>query len=152
MDTLKDILIEADEIDRYFDEEVPVNLWRARKRKSVVPLFHLVEEEITRSTGQVRRPDITVEQVDGVKWVRVRERPRGISTFDKPDVFRRGDWEYYKIPQGTPIPDGLAIVRDRFNPTMNAVHDTIAPAFDMPLKRFKDLLNALAASLRSEAV
>lgn len=67
-------------------------------------MFHLIEEEITRSTGQARRPDITIKQVNGVKWVRVRERPRGISTFD------------------------------------------------MPLKRFKDLLNALAASLRSEAV
>lgn len=150
MDILKDVLIEAGEIDRYFDDMVPINVWRARNLKKNWPAFGLVEEEFRRSSGQVRRADVTIEVLNGVKWVRVRNRPRGISTFDKPDVFRKGSWEYYKIPAGTQLPEGLAIVRDFRNPVLDATHYAIAPAFDMPLKRFKDLLNVLAATLNIE--
>lgn len=150
MDVLKDVLIEAGEIDRYFEDEVPVNLWRARKQKSPVPLFGLIEEEVQRPRGAPRPADISIEPVRGVNWVRVKKWPRGISTFDKPDVFKRGSWEYYKIPAGTKLPEGLVIVRDHWNNALKATHYTIAPAHDMPLKRFKDLLNSLASSLKIE--
>lgn len=59
--------------------------------------------------------------------------------------------EYYRIPKGTQLPVGLAIVRDRFNPRLNATHYTIAPAHDMPLDQFKRLLDQLAILLIREA-
>jgi hypothetical protein len=73
-----------------------------------------------------------------------------VSTFDKPDVFKRGRWGYYRIPAGTVLPAGLVIVKDRFNRMLGATHYTIAPAHDMPLARFRALLNQLAAQLRNE--
>lgn len=45
------------------------------------------------------------------------------------------------------LPDGLAIVRDNYNPRFDATHYTIAPAFDMPLERFRALLRLLASNL-----
>lgn len=63
---------------------------------------------------------------------------------------------YYRIPAGTALPFGLTIVltivRDEHNPKCDATHYTIAPAFDMPLARFKSLLNELAANAVKEAI
>ena len=73
-------------------------------------------------------------------------------TFDKPGVPTGKDWEYYKIPKGTTLPYGLAIVKDEYNTIFDATHYTIAPAFDMLLKRFKTLLNKLAQDIMREAV
>lgn len=145
VEVLKDILLEAGELESFFGGVVPVDLWRAKKTKDLGPLFALVEEETVRPRGAPRKPDITIE--DG--WVRVRSRPRGISTFDRPGIFK-GSWGYYKIPAGTLLPVGLVIVRDRFNPIFGATHHTIAPAHDMPLIRFKFLLQELAAMLEQE--
>lgn len=143
MEILKDILIEAGEIDRFYADRVPVNLWRARNlSKNKIGLYELVEEEQVRAGG-VRPADVTIEN----GWVKVKYFPRGISTFDKPDVFKRGKWEYYKIPAGTVLPSGLVVVKDRFNKTLGATHYTIAPAHDMPLTTFKMLLNHLAAQI-----
>lgn len=143
MDVLRDVLIEAHEIDRFFGDKVPVNLWRAKNlSKKNVGLFELVEEDQVRASG-VRPADITI--VNG--WVKVKFFPRGISTFDKSDVFKRGRWGYYKIPAGTTLPSGLVIVKDRYNKDLGATHYTIAPEHDMPLDIFKMLLNQLAAQL-----
>ena len=54
MQTLKDILIEAGEIDRYFDGRAPVPLWRAKKKHAAVGVFDLVEETIVRPGGRPR--------------------------------------------------------------------------------------------------
>jgi hypothetical protein len=144
-ETLKDILIEAGDIDRYFGDSVPIDLWRARKTAARTQLFDLVEEEAPRLRGAPRKPDITIEG----NWVRVRRAPRGISTFDRPNIFK-GSWTYYKIPAGTVLPAGLAIVRDHYNPAFDATHYTIAPAHDMPLPHFKMLLASLAQLLDKE--
>ncbi|WP_444930820.1 hypothetical protein ACJJIF_03275 [Microbulbifer sp. SSSA002] len=37
---LKDILIQKGKVDCYFDEKVPVNLWRALKKKSNQAIFY----------------------------------------------------------------------------------------------------------------
>ncbi|GLS24305.1 hypothetical protein [Marinibactrum halimedae] len=141
--TLKDVLIEAGEIDKYFGNTAPVNLWRARKlNKKQIGLFDLVEEDQVRN-GNIRPADVTIE--DGI--VKVKNRPRGASTFDKPDVFNRGNWEYYKIPQNMQLPEGLVIVKDKYNKSLGATHYTIAPKNDMPIQQFRSLLNQLAAKL-----
>jgi hypothetical protein len=151
MKSLKDVLIAAGEIDKYFDDKVPVNLWRAKNLSAKESIFGMVEQKIIRNNGKVRPADITIYKKAGVDWVSVEQRPRGISTFDKPHVFKRGRWGYYKIPAGTDIPNGLAIVEDGFNIALGAKHYTIAPAFDMPLSQFKNLLNTLAQVLVRES-
>lgn len=151
MKSLKDVLIGAGEIDKYFDGKVPVNLWRAKNLGAKESTFGMVEQKIIRNNGKVRPADITIYKKAGVDWVSVEQRPRGISTFDKPNVFTRGRWDYYKIPAGTDIPNGLAIVEDGLNIALGAKHYTIAPAFDMPLNQFKNLLNVLAQVLVRES-
>lgn len=137
-------------MDRYY-EAAPVNLWRARRTRPAGTVFGLVEADNILSNGQVRPADVTIVEQGGVKWVRCRPSPRGISTFDAPNTFKGDSWEYYRIPRGTQLPIGLAIVRDRYNPRMNATHFTIAPAHDMPLDQFKRLLDQLAILLIQEA-
>ena len=107
MDILEDVLLEAGDIDKFFGITAPINLWRARNlSKKGVGMFDLVEEDEIRN-GNIRPADVTIE--DGI--VKVRDRPRGISTFDKPNIFPRGRWEYYKIPKGAKLPNGLVIVQ-----------------------------------------
>lgn len=149
---LKDVFIKKDRIDRYYEGATPVSLWRALNVKRNLHPFEFVEKPHMLSNGRPRPADIKIEVFRGEKWVRVKERPRGISTFDKPGVPAGKNWEYYKIPKGTILPYGLAIVKDEYNARFNATHYTIAPAFDMSLKSFKSLLNQLAQMLILEAV
>ncbi|WP_445936756.1 Tse2 family ADP-ribosyltransferase toxin [Pseudoalteromonas sp. N1230-9] len=51
---------------------------------------------------------------------------------------------------GTPLPKGLAIIKDNYNSRLGAYHYTIAPAYNMPLTVFKLLLNQLAKSVVKE--
>ncbi len=146
--TLKDILLAQGELERYYDGAVPLNLWRGLNARRNEHLFGIVETPFKMSNGRIRRPDATIEG----GWVRIRSAPRGISTFDKFGVPSGKDWVYYKIPQGTPLPAGLAIVKDSYNEQMQATHYTIAPAYDMPLTVFTRLLNEFATSaLRNTA-
>jgi hypothetical protein len=149
---LKDVLISQDQIDRYYEGATPVNLWRALNVKRNTHPFEFVEQPFVLSNGRPRPADIKIEKVKGKKWVRVKERPRGISTFDKPGLPAGRHWEYYKIPKGTILPYGLAIVKDEYNTRFNATHYTLAPAFDMPLSLFKTLLNQLVQMIVREAV
>lgn len=105
--------------------------------------FDLVEEDQVRN-GNVRPADVKIES--GI--VKVKYRPRGVSTFDKPDVFARGRWEYYKIPKNMKLPEGLVVVKDKYNKTLGATHYTIAPKHDMPIERFRVLLNQLAQKIK----
>jgi hypothetical protein len=149
MKVLRDVLIEAGELNRYFDGRVPVTVWRAKKKHDPV-VFDLVEEAMLTARGP-RQADITIEAAaSGEKWVRVKPSPRGASTFDKPNVFKGSGWEYYRLQAGTQLPLGIAIVRDNFNPRFQATHFTIAPAFDMPLSTFRGLLQQLATGLVRE--
>ncbi len=138
---LKDVFISMGELDRYFDGVVPVHLWRGLNKKRNGALFDLIEKSHKMSNGKVRRPDLSIEN----GWVKVKHWPRGISTFDKPGIPKGRDWVHYKIPAGTKLPEGLAIVKDSYNQTVLATHYTIAPAYDMPLSKFKTLLKEFSA-------
>ena len=141
--TLKDVFISMGELERYFDGEVPINLWRGLNIKRNMALFDLVEKPYKMANGKVRKPDLTIEN----GWVRVKHWPRGISTFDQPGVPKGKDWVHYKIPAGTTLPKGLAIVKDSYNETFMATHYTIAPAYDMPIETFRLLLKNFSAEI-----
>jgi hypothetical protein len=149
---LRDVLIARNELDRYYEGHVPVNLWRALNMAKGGQLFEFVEEAFMLSNGRPRPADITIESRNGIKWVLVKDRPRGVSTFDKSGVPRGKGWAYFRIPAGTVLPTGLAVVRDEFNTRFEAMHYTIAPASDMPLLEFKKLLDQLAARVTREAI
>ncbi|MCP4494067.1 MAG: hypothetical protein GY820_43210 [Gammaproteobacteria bacterium] len=149
---LKDILIAKDKLDSYFEGKAPVTLWRALNRKLDLGVFDFIEQGFPLSNGRPRPADIKIESRNGVKWVSVKERPRGLSTFDKRGLPKGKNWEYYKIPKGTILPIGLAIVRDEYNTNFKATHYTIAPAYDMPLSKFKNKLQQLANALIREAM
>ena len=145
---LKDVFISMGELDRYFEGVVPVNLWRGLNKKRNSALFDLIEKSYKMSNGRVRKSDLCIED----NWVRVDRWPRGISTFDKPGVPKGRDWVHYKIPEGTQLPNGLAIVRDSYNETFLATHYTIAPAHDMPISEFRSLLKQFAKEIERIAI
>ncbi len=149
---LKDILIEKDKLDSFFDENVPVDLWRAVNKKSNNSVFDFIETGFVLSNGRPRPADITIESRNDIKWVCIKDRSRGLSTFDKKGLPKGKNWEYYKISKGTLLPEGLAIIKDEYNTRFEATHYTIAPAFDMPLSQFKGLLERLADVLIKEAI
>ncbi len=72
---LKDVLISRDQIDRYFESSVPVNLWRAMNVKMNRHPFEFVEKPFVLSNGRPRAADITIEMVNDEKWVKVKDRP-----------------------------------------------------------------------------
>lgn len=137
---LKDVFISQGDLERYFEDYVPVNLWRGLNVKKNVGLFDLVEKPFKMSNGIVRKLDINIDN----GWVRVKDWPRGVSTFDRQGVPGGKDWAHYRIPAGTKLPKGIAIVKDSYNESFQATHYTIAPAHDMLLNSFKMLLNELA--------
>jgi hypothetical protein len=147
---LKDVLIDVGNIHLYYDGLVPCDLWRALNRKQFSAPFEFVEELYYLSNGNPRQADITIDNSLNIPYVRVKDRPRGLSTFDKSGLPKGKNWEYYKIPAGTLLPAGLAIVKDDFNTRFQATHFTIAPAYDMPLDKFKFLLSQLASLLIKE--
>ncbi|WP_226664739.1 hypothetical protein [Microbulbifer aggregans] len=149
---LKDVLIEKGRLERYFEGSVPKDLWRALNRKQGGSPFDFVEKAYKLSNGRPRPADIKIEHQNGEPWVFIKDRPRGLSTFDKKGVPTGKDWEYFKIPGGTDLPEGLAIVEDEYNERFKATHFTIAPAYDMPLAQFKNKLKLLANKLIKEAV
>ena len=149
---LKDILIEKGKLDCYFDGKTPVTLWRALNKKSSQGVFDFIEQGFVLSNGRPRPADIKIESRNGIKWVSVKQQPRGLSTFDKKGLPKGRDWEYFRIPKGTVLPEGLAIVKDQYNTNFSATHYTIAPAYDMPLSQFKSKLQQLSNALIKEAM
>lgn len=102
-EVLRDIFIAAGDVDRYY-EAAPVNLWRARRTKPAGTVFGLIEEDMVLSNGQIRPADITIEMQDGVKWVRCRPSPRGLSTFDAANVFKGNSWSTTASPRAPSFP------------------------------------------------
>jgi len=149
---LKDVLISKGKLESYFEGAVPTTLWRALNRKANQNVFDFIEQPMMLSNGRPRPADIKIESRAGVKWVCIKDRPRGLSTFDQPGLPEGKDWEYYKIPKGTVLPEGIAVVKDEYNTRFGATHYTIAPAYDMPLDQFKSKLAQLAAKLIKEAM
>lgn len=140
---LKDVFISMDELEKYYEGSVPVDLYRGLNKKRNTGLFDLIEQSFKMSNGKVRKPDLNIEN----GWVKIKNFPRGISTFDKLGIPKGKDWVHYKIPAGTLLPAGIVIVEDSYNETFNATHYTIAPAYDMPLSVFKRQLRIFAAQI-----
>jgi len=149
---LKDVLIDTNMIENYYEGTVPTNLWRALKKKSGLQVFEFVEDAYLLSNGRPRAADIEIKNKNGEKWVFIKQRPRGVSTFDKPGVPKGKNWDYIKISKGTDLPNDLAIVKDHYNSEFEATHYTIAPAYDMPLSQFKSKLAAFAENLIKKAI
>ncbi len=147
---LKELLLQQGQIDRYYEGQVPVHLWRGLNCKRDSALFDFVEEPYVMRNGRPRPADIRIVLHGSERWVSVSQRPRGVSTYDAPGIPEGKDWYYYRIPAGTVLPNGLVVVQDEYNTRFNATHYTIAPAFDMPLLQFKFFLNKFAASAIKE--
>src|SRR5262245_51793171 len=148
---LRDVLIARHRVEDYFDGTVPTTLWRAfdTRNKGRHPM-DIVEEGYYLSNGKFREADITIKPVKGEPWVFIEHFPRGASSFDKPKVFKSRAWEYFRIPAGTRLPEGLAVVKDRYNEVYGATHYTLAPARDMKLAEFKLLLKILFTEMKKE--
>lgn len=145
MDILKDVLISANQIDRFFGRTAPCNLFRAYNLRdnNKAGIFDAVESPVVYST-YIRPADVVIEN----GTVKVARKHRGISVFDKDEVFTSGNWMYYKIPKGTQLPKGLVIVKDKYKPKYKATHYTIAPEHDMSIEKFRRLLNDLAIQIK----
>ncbi len=81
-------------------------------------LFELIEDSLLLSNGRPRPADITIQGMGADARVLVKDRPRGFSTFDRPGIPQEPNWQHYRIPEGTPLPSGLAIVKDQYNPRL----------------------------------
>lgn len=92
----------------------------------------------------MRPADIMIK--DG--WVRVSYFPRGLRVWDKSGLPKGNYWNYYRIPAGTTLPTGLAIVRDYKNEVYGATHYSLAPAWDMEIASFRMLLKRLFAAMQ----
>ncbi len=64
---LKDILIGKDKLDSFFDEHVPVDLWRAVNKKSNNSVFDFIETGFVLSNGRPHPADITIESRNDIK-------------------------------------------------------------------------------------
>jgi Tse2 ADP-ribosyltransferase toxins len=72
---------------------------------------------------------------------------RGVSVFDEPGVTHK-KYEWFTIPEGTPIPPGLAVTRDGKKRPGVQLHHTIAPKDDMPFTLFLQHLKGFEAVLK----
>lgn len=145
-----DYFISKRELGKLFDSSFPleVNLWRGQKpsEKGAHVLYPILKSYLL-SNGKIREPDIDTYQKGGVIWIKANGG--GVSLFDVLGVPNK-NWSYYRLPAGTPIPMGLVILKDSFNPRHNATHYTICPNWDMPLKNFLMLLDQLIPMLVAE--
>ncbi len=70
---------------------------------------------------------------------------RGVSVFDKKNVALK-NFDWFKLPAGTVIPEGLAVTRDAtYSVSAKPIHYTVAPKDDMTLSLFLQQLRSMAA-------
>jgi hypothetical protein len=172
---MKEAYQAAGALKYYFDKNVPVDLWRglrksvlrerveeSRRQGKVPPSARDLSAEpttigfeiVTPSGKRWRPPDVEVFQKNGQPWIRGCRTTRlghqhwGISLWDQRPAFAaRGGWYSFRLPQGTPIPEALAVSQDddhRSGPN----HYTVAPKDDMPLGLYVQWLKELAAAFR----
>lgn len=151
---LKDLLVSLGRAADYIEGCVPVNLWRAQDTRQLKTHPHpmdFIEEPYVLPDGRRREADITITPgPEGIPWVRVQKLPAGLSNWDRRGVFRNKAWLYFRIPKGTQLPDGLALIKDHFSELYQATHYTIAPVREMPLSEFKHLLRELFAQMQKD--
>lgn len=97
--------------------------------------------------GSLRRPDITIKEIGGIEYVEA-ELDKGTSLFDKSGTFGFKNFDYFEIPAGTEIPNGLIIIKGEFNQKYNATHYSICPNYRMRKDYFVNLLDRLAMNAR----
>lgn len=106
--------------------------------------FYLVPEEVFRlgngtspRLSNVRPRDVDTMEINGIRMVIANGK--GVSVFDKEGIMRSpmAGW-VWRFPPNTSLPAGLKLVKDR-------PHDfCIAPAMNMPVDKYKGLLEELA--------
>ena len=69
--------------------------------------------------GGARAADVDINVIDGIEWVL---SGGGTSLFDRAGVFTKPGWLSFEIPDGTPIPESLAIVNTGYNKRFKATH------------------------------
>ena len=70
---------------------------------------------------------------------------RGVSVFDKKNTALK-NFDWFKMPAGTVIPEGLAVTRDAsYTVSAKPIHDAVAPKDDMTLSLFLQQLRSMAA-------
>jgi len=108
--------------------------------------FYVVPEDVFRlgnadgpRLDHVRSRDVDTTTIDGVQMVIANGK--GISLFDREGIrlapFTGWVW---KVAAATSLPPGLKLVQDKPH------HYCIAPASNMPVTRYKSLLEQLALS------
>jgi hypothetical protein len=110
--------------------------------------FYLVPEDVYRlgnaagpKLDNVRQSDVETNEINGV--VMVVANGKGVSVFDRDGLARvpLAGW-VWRIPARTPLPAGLKFVHDPL-PDIPG-HYVIAPVHNMPLAKYKGLLEELA--------
>jgi hypothetical protein len=91
---------------------------------------------------RTRRADIYPYTHEGQEVV---DPGGGTSLFDKENTFGTKHWWYFRIPEGTVIPDSLQILDTGYNEIYSAEHYQIEPAtLRLPVEAFKGALDNLA--------
>lgn len=146
--TIEQLLISKGELERIYTGISSLYLWRAVHKSSITsnPLYPDFENREIRP-GITRPADIKTREIGGIIHVEAK-LGKGVSLFDRVNVFGSGRWTYFEIPKGTVIPSGLIITKDGFNLEFNATHYTISPNYTMPKKKFIELLDRLAKNAR----
>ncbi len=154
-DDLKNLYKQAGLLARYFDREIPNDLYRGQSRtetKQGLPVIY-PNPGFVRKDGKQRPPDVRIFDRDGKKFVAgcrcIQGENRGVSVFDQVTPALPG-FRWFKLPKGTDIPSALAVTQDA-NQMDRPNHYTIAPKDDMPLELFLVWLNALNQHLKEEA-
>ena len=89
--------------------------------------------------------DASAYVVKGCRSTNKNDHHRGVSVFDATRAFKNFTW--FRIPDGTPIPPGLAVTKDAdFSNNGEPIHYTIAPKDDMPLSLFLQHLKGFEAA------
>jgi hypothetical protein len=142
-----DFFLKKRELGELFDSayDLNVNLWRGQKPgERGSPVLYPILKAFKLSNGKTRKEDIRTYQKNGELWVDWKSG--GVSLFDVLGVPVK-KWDYYRIPKGAKIPQGLVITKDSFNKTHNATHYSIRPHWDMPVAKFCMLLDELTKEL-----
>jgi len=147
MKTLESILITRGDLELIYNGAVSLHLWRAvhKDSSSGNPLYPDFYPRMVR--GSLRRPDITVKEIGGIEYVEA-ELVKGTSLFDKSGTFGFKNFDYFEIPAGTEIPNGLIIIKGEFNQKYKATHYSICPNYRMRKDYFVNLLDRLAMNAR----
>jgi len=81
----------------------------------------------------------------------VRGSFRGVSVFDEVIRSASPGAEWFHLPEGTPIPPGLAITKDGIKRPGRPLHYTVAPKDDMPFGLFLAHLKGLEAAIQQRS-